>query len=88
MENVKNYMEEIIEMLLDDVLKNMKVCKCQICCEDIAALALNELPPKYVVTEKGERYSKLNLLRQQFEVDVVSAITRATITVNKRPRHE
>ena len=44
---------------------------------DIASKALNDLPPHYVVTEKGEVYSKINALRQQFEVDVISAITKA-----------
>lgn len=88
MENVKNYMEEIVETLLDDVLRSMSVCKCELCREDIAALTLNILPPKYIVTEKGERYSKLNFLRQQFEVDIISAITKSAMIVNKRPRHE
>lgn len=87
MENVKNYMEEIVEMLLDDVLKDLNVCKCKLCREDITALALNSLPPKYIATEKGERYSKLNFLRQQFEVDIISAVTMAAMTVNKKPRH-
>lgn len=88
MENVKNYMEEIVETLLDDVLNSMNVCKCELCREDITALALNELPPKYIVTAKGERYSKLSFLKQQFEVDIIAAITKAAITVSKRPRHE
>ena len=49
--------------------------------------ALNDLPPKYVVTEKGELYSKINTLEQQFEVDVVAAITKAAVLVKRRPRH-
>ena len=33
--------------------------QCHICRMDIAAYALNHLPSKYVVTRKGEVYSKL-----------------------------
>ncbi len=85
---LKNYMEYIVNMLIDYVLKDMDVCKCKKCVMDISAMALNQLPPKYIVTEKGELFSKLNTLRQQFEVDVVSAITKSAVVVKGMPRHD
>lgn len=85
---IKNYMEEVVNILLPEVLKDLNVCKCPKCTMDIAAMALNELPPKYIVTQKGELYSKINTLRQQFEVDVISAITRAAVLVKRSPRHD
>jgi len=84
--NIKNYMEEVVYMLLDDILKDLNVCKCDKCKMDIAAL--NQLPARYIVTEKGELYSKINALRQQFEVDVISAITKAAVLVKRSPRHD
>jgi len=86
--NIKNYMEEVVYMLLDDILKDLNVCKCDKCKMDIAAMALNQLPARYIVTEKGELYSKINALRQQFEVDVISAITKAAVLVKRSPRHD
>lgn len=81
-------MEEFVYDTMDDVLKDVKVCKCEQCHKDIAAIALNQLPPKYIVSEKGELYSKISALRQQFEVDVITAVTMAAVLVKRNPRHE
>ncbi|ACL75044.1 late competence development ComFB family protein [Ruminiclostridium cellulolyticum] len=88
MVTLKNYMEEVVFNLIDSVLNDIDMCKCELCIKDIAALALNSLPPKYIVSEKGELYSKVNSLRSQFEVDVISAITKAAVLVKKTPRHK
>lgn len=85
---LKNFMEEIVLSQIKDVLDDINVCTCDKCRMDIAALALNSLPPKYIVSEKGEVYSKINRLMQQFEVDVLAAITKAAIVVKRNPRHE
>lgn len=86
-EGVKNYMERIVEEMLDSVLKDINACNCETCKMDVAAIALNNLPPRYAVTEVGNLYSKLNLLRQQFEIDVVTQITKAAEIVQRKPRH-
>jgi competence protein ComFB len=86
-DQVKNYMEEVVNMLMPEILRDINACKCPKCTLDIMAMALNQLPPKYIVTEKGELYSKINTLRQQFEVDVISAITKAAVMVKRSPRH-
>ena len=87
MYNLKNYMEEVVHRLLDDVIVDIDVCKCEKCRLDIAAIALNNLPGKYFVTEKGELFSKINSLFTQFEVDAVAAITKAALVVNQNPLH-
>ncbi len=84
---IKNYMEEVVEHMMDAVLEKVIHCECEKCKMDIAAMALNELPPKYVVTEKGEVYLKVNEIMQQFEVDVTTAIIKAAVLVDKNPRH-
>lgn len=84
---VKNYMEEIVLESLDKVIECCGGCDCEICRMDILAVALNSLPPKYIATEKGQLYSKVSILQQQFDVDVVSAIARAVDIVKKNPRH-
>ncbi|MGE5629859.1 MAG: late competence development ComFB family protein [Caulobacteraceae bacterium] len=87
MYKLKNYMEELVAYKTDDVLKLMNICKCEKCRLDIMALALNEMPSKYVVTDKGELYSKVRELEQQFEVDVETAIAKAAVFVGKNPKH-
>ena len=88
MAQIKNYMEEIVFSLIGEVLEDINVCTCDKCILDIAAIALNELPSRYIVSEKGELCSKINSLKQQFEVDVISAITKAAVLVKRNPRHE
>ncbi len=84
---LKNYMEEVVFSQLQEVLEDINACTCEKCTLDIAAIALNDLPPKYFVTEKGELYSKVNSLRQQFEVDILAAIIKAAVIVKRKPRH-
>lgn len=85
---IVNYMETLVYEMLDEVISETEVCKCNHCRMDIAAIALNSLSPKYVVTNSGKLYTKINMLQQQFEVDVLSAVTRASIIVKNNPRHE
>lgn len=84
---LKNFMEEVVFSLIPGVIEDMPICKCDKCKMDIAAITLNSLPSKYVVTEQGQLYSKVDTLITQFEVDVVSAITRAAVLVGKNPQH-
>lgn len=87
MSTIRNYMEDMVNIMIDEILKDMDVCKCPQCKADIMAIALNMLPTKYVVTKAGEAYSKTNMLVQQFEVDIITAVTKASEIVNRSPRH-
>ncbi|MDN5343966.1 MAG: competence protein ComFB [Clostridia bacterium] len=85
---LKNYMEDCVWELLDEVLaRDPGACRCAICRYDIAALALNQLPPRYVVREKGVVYSKVAMLEVQHRADIYRAITQALMTVKQNPRH-
>ena len=88
MYHLKNFMEVVVENQINELVKIMNICNCEKCHMDIMAIALNELPPKYVVSEKGELFSKLSELQQQFDVDVQTAIIKAALFVSKNPKHE
>ncbi|MDR3121117.1 MAG: late competence development ComFB family protein [Clostridiales bacterium] len=88
MPNLKNHMEEVVFNQMKNVLQDIKMCQCEKCRMDVAAIALNELPPKYVVTEKGVLFSKIDALQQQFEIGVTAAIIRAALLVRKSPWHD
>lgn len=78
---VKNHMKEVLE-------RYPQTCKCQQCMDDIAAISLNNLPPKYIARESGVIYSKLTQMESQFSVDIIKEITKAIAIVTKNPRHD
>jgi len=83
-----NVMEILVKETIEDILKGHKeFCACERCRFDIAAIALNNLPPSYVVTEEGEVMLRANLLKQQVRVDLIRAITEAIQVVGKNPHH-
>lgn len=85
---LKNYMEIVVEELLPSVLQEHKLkCDCDRCIEDIKAITLNALEPKYVVSEKGVLYTKLNEFSSQFKADVVRSMMVAIGKVEERPSH-
>jgi competence protein ComFB len=84
-----NYMEDIVQSRMEVILKTMPdICQCERCKLDMLAYALNNSPPKYVVTTKGKLYAKLNALEGQFDTDIVRVITDAAIRVDQNPRHD
>lgn len=84
-----NYMEIVVCNLLPILLqKYTDICKCEKCLEDIKAIALNKLPPRYVSTEQGMIYTKVQLLKIQNEIDVIKCITEAIKIVSKNPNHD
>ena len=89
---LQNYMEDLVQRTLKVILKNIpgadNMCTCDQCKLDISAIALNALPPKYIVTSRGELYTKTSALQHQFDVDIITAITRAATIVGRNPRHD
>jgi len=80
-------MQDLVEQNLDIVARGMDCCLCERCRADITALALNNLPGKYVVTEEGEIFAKVSSFHQQAEIDVVAATMKAMMVVSKNPNH-
>jgi competence protein ComFB len=86
---LKNYMEEATDSTIEEILaRRDDVCKCDRCKMDIKALALNHLPPKYVVTDRGYVYTKVNELENQFKADITVAVTNALKIIRDNPRHD
>lgn len=84
-----NYMEGVVIRAIESTIeKYPEVCKCQKCKLDIAAIALNNLPPRYIVTEKGELFTKVDGMDIQFDVDILKEVTKAIEVVSKKPRHD
>lgn len=86
---LRNLMEDEVIYTINRLLKDKKnICTCDKCKLDIAAIVLNNLKPKYVVTDKGELYGKVNTLDFQFDADLIKEIVKAVKIVGAEPRHE
>lgn len=86
---LRNYMEVSVIHALPGVLKSFPyACDCERCQMDMIAYALNHLKPKYVITDKGELFSKVNELRTQYEADIFKALIDAINVVSESPRHD
>lgn len=83
---IEDEVKSTINRLLDD--KKNPCCSCERCKLDIAAIALNNLKPRYVVTEKGRLYGKLDTMNYQFDVDITKEVAKAIATVSKNPHHQ
>lgn len=89
---LKNFIELAVEEMVDDVLskyaeKNPGTCSCPRCRLDIMAFALNNIPTRYVVTDKGSIFTKVSMDQISDKAQVVFAIINAIQIVQKNPRH-
>lgn len=84
---IHNYIERMVWNLLPEIMSNANMCQCEQCQVDVVAMSLNNIKPKYVVSEKGALYAKLNALEAQNEADVITQMAKACAIVKTKPRH-
>ena len=88
MAELKNVIEEMVKKELENIYqRNIELCKCPQCRNDIIALALNNLPAQYVTGRKNSE-SLTNKLYAKYYNKVVPVIMSAIETVKKHPRQE
>lgn len=81
-------MEDMVAGVLDEFLAdNSEVCNCTKCRLDMMAKTLNKLPAKYVVSDKGRVFTKLQETEVQLKADIFRELTKAAVYVKKNPRH-
>lgn len=86
---LKNYMEDFVLDKLDELIPHYPdYCWCDDCKRDVAILALNHLPPKYISTDKGQILTRAECLGQQYDVEIVKQIAAAVAIVKAHPRHK
>lgn len=82
-----NMSEVFARERLNEILEKEGGCKCEECYIDILALACNQLPARYVHTDEGEMYKRIEVYRRQQKMDVDVAIYKALKVVREHPRH-
>ena len=85
---ITNFMEKLTTDLYESVVKNMSVCTCERCRMDTLAIALNNLPSKYVVTEKGTIFVRLDAMCNQFNANITAELVKSACFVDKNRRHD
>lgn len=79
-----NLMEQLVAERLEDVFAKFNCCRCDKCQRDVAALALNTLPPHYVVAEPDELPQLLSSCPTK---EISAALIKAILSVKSHPQH-
>jgi len=82
-----NVMQVLVEEKAEKYAKMFGLCTCSRCMDDVKALALNHLPPKYVVMDEGDRIPKLTFYEGHYSSDITAQLLHACETVHRRPHH-
>ena len=86
--HVANVMERLVDDQFPIVMQKFPdACCCPQCLSDIKALALNNLKPRYVSTDKGDLYERVNISDMMVKVEALRAMTEAVEKVSSNPRH-
>jgi len=88
MKQLRNYTEEAVRLYMDRWYKEADICQCETCRLDVMAIMLNNLAPKYVVTDTGALYAQLTDFDPQNRIDFMTSMTQAVQLVKNSPRHE
>lgn len=84
----RNYMEQVVHEKLEELLKDRTdICTCDQCRTEMITYALNNLPPRYVSSAKGEVYNKIDELDTQQNADISRILVKAVKVVSSNPRH-
>ncbi|MFW6308540.1 MAG: late competence development ComFB family protein [bacterium] len=82
-----NHSEDIVLENMEDLIENnyQDICTCKQCLLDIASLTLNKIPAKYISSHKGNIHTKIAEFEQQYQVDLVTHLTKAIKIVKNNP---
>ncbi len=89
--DIKNYLhnhtEDIVLKKLEKFIKedDLIFCNCNQCLLDIISYSLNKLPAKYISSKKGNLHTRIAEFEQQYEVDLITHLTRAIQIITDNP---
>ena len=83
-----NIMEEIVFLKTKEIIRFDKdACKCEKCLNDICAIVLNSVKPKYATTEVGSLYARALNVDTTEVISISVEIAKAIELVKQRPIH-
>ncbi|WP_186669049.1 late competence development ComFB family protein [Sporosarcina sp. BP05] len=83
-----NVMEEVVRDVLMQYKNQLQLtCQCERCFNDIMAIALNELPPRYIANEEYGPYVRASHeADRQGATNIILIVTKAAAFVSGSPR--
>ena len=85
--NIHNVMEDMVRIEIEENIDSLGICPCPVCRRDLMTLTLNNVPPKYVNTEKGAIMSKVGSMSRAEKIKLLAEIAHYAEKVRDRPRH-
>lgn len=85
---IVNVMQILVSENVDRYVDMFQVCRCSRCMADVQALALTNLPAKYVVMDRGKFSSMLGFYRHSYSSTVMIELTKACNVVKQNPHHK
>ncbi|WP_159436130.1 late competence development ComFB family protein [Anaerosalibacter sp. Marseille-P3206] len=85
---VTNYMEILVSEVLNEVIDNYDICKCDDCIDDIKSIALNNLEPKYFLSSSEESEKKTFILNRQKRISVLAKVAESIQEVSKNEHNK
>lgn len=82
-----NVTQALVEDKVEKYMKMFGLCTCNRCRIDVIALALSNLPAKYVVAKPHELIPRLSMYEQRYNAAVVTQVMSACRKVLARPHH-
>lgn len=79
-----NIREKMVAEKLDAAFEKFNCCTCYCCKQDVTAMALNNLKPKYVISAADDIDK---IIAKEDYSEVTAAIMKAILEVKKHPRH-
>ena len=85
---VLNVTQALVEEKAEKYIKMLGLCNCNRCHIDVIALALSELPAKYVVVKGKDINPRLSYYESKYSSAVTTAVMSACKKVNEKPHHK
>lgn len=85
---IRNVMENVVKDVIAKHQHQLHLtCDCKRCLDDIMAISLNKLPPRYIVNEEHQPLVRaLHEADSQGAMNVLMIVAEAATLVSKNPR--
>ena len=85
---VVNITQSLVEAKTDKYMKLFGMCTCPHCHMDVVALALSNLPAKYVVANNKDVVPLLSMYESKYSAAIITQVMGACKKVLQRPHHK
>ncbi|NCC16728.1 MAG: hypothetical protein EOM28_10325 [Clostridia bacterium] len=82
-----NVYERLVLERMEEFQTLFEVCTCARCTADVIAIALTNLPAKYIVTDNTCTIPLLSFYREKFKTSVATQLSSACVKVKQKPSH-